>query len=297
MIDDTELERMAATLEASGQFRVLRRLMPRVWSDKQPGQETRIALFVDVETTGLDPANDEIIELALVPFTYCLDGSIVGVGEGLNQFRQPKKAIPEEIMALTGITPAMVQGQTIDANAVEKLLSQASLVVAHNAAFDRRFAERLVPAFTDMPWACSMTEIEWGKEGFEGIKLAYLANAHGYFYDRHRASHDCAAAIELLGCTLPRSGTLAMKQLLTHAREDSFRIWAENSPFEAKDALKARGYKWNGEHNGRPRSWYVDISAREREEELTFLSTQIYKRAVEPKVVRVTAYERYSDRI
>lgn len=297
MTDRPELEVMAATLEASGQYRVLRRLTPRSWRNEKPGIETRTALFVDVETTGLDAKTDEIIELAMVPFKYTLEGNIVGVGHGLDRLRQPNRPIPQEIIALTGITPAMVKGQSIDIEEVEQLLMEASLVIAHNAGFDRRFAERLVPAFANKPWACSMTEIDWNTEGFESTKLAYLANANGFFYERHRASHDCAAAVELLSRTLPRAGVPAMKQLLAHARVDSCRIWAENSPFDVKEALKARGYRWNGDDNGKPRSWYVDVPAHKREEELAFLRSQIYKRAVDLKVVTITAFERHSDRV
>ncbi len=88
-----------------------------------------------------------------------------------------------------------------------------------------------------------------------------------------------------------------MKQLLAHARVDSCRIWAENSPFDVKEALKARGYRWNGDDNGKPRSWYVDVPAHKREEELAFLRSQIYKRAVDLKVVTITAFERHSDRV
>ena len=55
-------EEMASALEASGDYRVLRRLQPRMFKpDFIPS--ARLALYVDVETTGLDPRQDEIIEL------------------------------------------------------------------------------------------------------------------------------------------------------------------------------------------------------------------------------------------
>ena len=36
--------------------------------------------------------------------------------------------------------------------------------------------------FATKPWACSMTQIDWSSEGFEGTKLAYLACAAGFFF-------------------------------------------------------------------------------------------------------------------
>lgn len=74
-----DLEAMAQALEASGDYRVLRRLAPRAGRHAAAGHVTRLGLFVDVETTGLDPARDEIIELAMVPFIYDLAGEVLDV--------------------------------------------------------------------------------------------------------------------------------------------------------------------------------------------------------------------------
>lgn len=291
-----ELESMARALNASGRYRVLRRLEPRPLIEQPDGSETRLGLFVDVETTGLDPANDEIIELAMVPFTYGLDGRIFGVGEAFQQFHEPAKPIPEAITALTGITDEMVAGKVLDPAAVAAFASEAALVVAHNAAFDRRFVERLSEVFVAKPWACSMSDIDWESEGFEGTKLAYLAMGAGFFYDRHRAVNDCLAAIEMLATRLPQSRVPAMASLLERARHPSWRIWAENSPFELKDTLKSRGYRWNGEENLNPRAWYIDVDDDKKDQELAYLHTKIYQRKIELPVRKITAYDRYSDR-
>ncbi len=96
--------------------------------------------------------------------------------------------------------------------------------------------------------------------GYERTKLAYLAGGAGFFYQRHRAAHDCLAAIDLLAQAHLRSGRTGLVQLLGRARAPSFRIWAENSPFDLKDVLKARAYRWNGEGTGTPRGWYIDVT-------------------------------------
>jgi len=202
----------------------------------------------------------------------------------------------EQGPCLTGIDDAMVAGQVIDPDAVAAFASSASLVVAHNAGFDRKFVERFSDVFTTKPWGCSMAEVPWQAEGAETVKLAYLAMERGFFYDRHRALNDCYAAIELLSQPLPRTGEVAFSKLLDSARGPLWRIWAENSPFDLKDRLKERGYRWNGDPGPSPRAWFIDVSDDQRDAEIGFLQAEIYGREIELLTRRITAYDRYSDR-
>jgi len=288
---------MVAALDASGDYRVLRRLAVRSVIGAYDGSETRLGLFVDVETTGLDASRDEIIELAMVPFTYSVDGRIFSIHEAFQKLREPTRLIPAAITVLTGITNEMVAGKVIDPAEVAAFADSADLVVAHNAAFDRRFAERFDNVFVHKPWACSMSQIEWQNEGYEGTKLAYLAMGAGFFYDRHRAANDCVAAIELLAAPLPKSGGTGMSRLLEAARRPAWRVWAVNSPFELKDELKARGYRWNGDGGPSSKAWYIDVGEDAKERELAYLRSQIYQRDIELTVQKISAYERFSDRI
>jgi DNA polymerase III epsilon subunit-like protein len=176
------------------------------------------ALVVDVEATGLDPICNEIIELAMVPFTYARDGRIFSIGEPFNGLREPREPIPPDITRITGITQAMVADKRIDPAEVSRFIHTADLIIAHNAAFDRRFLERFCPGFENKPWGCSMAQIDWKQGGFEGTRLGYLVAGAGLFYDRHRAINDCYAAIEMLATTLPRGGARALP-ICWNARE------------------------------------------------------------------------------
>ncbi|MGO7400153.1 MULTISPECIES: 3'-5' exonuclease [Rhizobium] len=294
--DQAALERMAEMLSASGNYRVQRRLSRRDHVNPPEGTPTRRALFVDVETTGLDATTDEIIEIAMVPFEYGVDGRIFGIGQAYQTFNEPTTPIPAAATRLTGITDEMVAGHKIDLQLVDEMVGGSSLIVAHNSNFDRRFAENLSRVFEEAAWACSMTQIDWAAEGHEGTKLVYLAASNGFFYDGHRAEHDCYAAIELLAQKLPVSGKLAMAAMLEKARKPSWRVWAENSPYDLKDQLKRRGYRWNGDANGRPRAWYIDVEDELHLDEINFLRKEIYLQEVELFVQKITAYNRFSNR-
>ena len=296
MADPANLADMAAALEASGKYRVLRKLEPRATIEPHDGSPTRRGIYLDLETTGTDPARDEIIEIAMAPFTYALDGRIFEIGEPFQALRQPSKPIPNDITRITGIDDAMVEGKSIDPAEVGAFAAGAAIIVAHNAGFDRRFAERFCETFSTKAWACSMSQVDWAGEGFEGTKLSYIAASCGFFYDRHRALSDCHAGIEVLARRMTSTGQPALASLLFTARKPSWRIWAENSPFDLKDALRARGYRWNPEGSGAPKAWFIDVDEAEMEAELSFLRREIYQRDIELLTRKITAYDRFSDR-
>ena len=291
------LEAMAAALEASGDYQVLRRLQPRTAiAAVPPGERIWRGLVLDVETTGL-AADDEIIELAMVPFTYGRDGTIFNVGEGFERLREPAKAIPPEISQLTGIDASMVAGCEIGPEEVANFVSAVDLVIAHKADFDRNVVERSFPIFRDKPWACSLTQVPWKEEGFAGVRLGQLLNSCGLFHVAHRAGDDCRAVIELLARPLPKSGVSAMSRLLDAARAESIRIWASNTPFEQKDKLKARGYKWIDNTPTQGKAWVIDVCESQLEDEMTYLRSEIYRRdSIQIPLARVTAYDRFTDR-
>jgi DNA polymerase III subunit epsilon len=54
----------------------------------------RLGLIVNVETTGLDPARDKIIEIAVLPFDFSSEGVLYGVHEGYAGFEVPVRRCP-----------------------------------------------------------------------------------------------------------------------------------------------------------------------------------------------------------
>jgi DNA polymerase-3 subunit epsilon len=293
---DLILAAMADRLTKSADYRVLRRLVHRETSTPIIGQSTKTAILLDVETTGLDQQMDEIIELGMVKFDYLPDGRIAGLRDVFSSFNEPSEPIPPDVIALTGITNEMVAGHRIDEAEVSSFAEGAVIVIAHNAGFDRKFAERYWPIFQRKAWGCSATEIEWRKHGFEGSRLGYLLNGAGFFHQAHRAVDDCRALLEILAFELPTAGAPALGVLLEHARKKTMRVWAEQSPFELKDALKRRGYRWSDGSDGRSKSWYVDVDESKLDEEIAFLKTEIYLYEAEPRLQVITAFDRFSVR-
>ena len=296
MPDDQDLAAMAQTLEASGEYRVLRRLAfrQRFSTATQP---TKVGILFDVETTGLDTASDEVVELGMVKFSYHPDGTVAAILDSFSSLNEPGRTIPEDAIKLHGITNEMAAGHKIDTEAVSAFAADAAIVIAHNAAFDRKFAERYWPTFANKPWACSVNQVDWRAHGFEGSRLGYLLNGLGLFHKPHRAVDDCHALLEILAHTLSGTERSALSLLLENARRKTVRIWAEHAPFDLKDELKKRGYRWSPGDEGRRKAWYVDVDEANRDTEIAYLRQSIYLQDVELFEQVLTAFDRFSVRI
>ena len=291
-----DAESLARRLEATGDFKILRRLVPRTPTPAPSGYTGKIGVIVDFETTGLDPAKEEVIEAGLVKFRFSETDEITGVSDVFQSYNEPSIPIPALVTNLTGITNEMVAGHRIDIATLEAFVADADIIIAHNASFDRKFAERLSPTFENMHWACTQTEIDWRKHGFGGAKLGYLLADIGYFHNAHRAIDDCHALVEILARPLPATARTMFAELIDCARRTTVRVWAQGSPFDLKGALKARGYRWNDGTDGRPKSWFIDVDENMRNAELTYLKKEIYQREVDIECRSLTALDRFSVR-
>lgn len=300
MANQIQSDAMAAQLAEHPDYRVLRRLdTAREWPALS-GPTVKRAAVIDTETTGTDPATDKVIELAVVVFEYCRStgavGRVLGRYDGLED---PGAPIPPESTVIHGITDAMVAGQRLDEAAIARLLDGVAIVIAHNAGFDRKFLEPRLPLFVSLPWACSWQEVPWSEAGIESSKLEYLAYRNGFFYDGHRAEVDCLALLEVLRRPFVRTGAdardeTALKVLLDSARETSFRLWANNSPFESKDVLRKRGYWWDAP----ARCWSRELWSRDEvQAELAWLKDAVYGgKSVALDLDEFDARTRYSTR-
>ena len=291
-----ELERMRQALEASGHYRVLRQYQRRASYNEGTAQAPaalRRGVYLDVETTGLEQS-DKIIELALVTFEFDDAGHIYRVLDELDEFEDPGQAISREITDLTGITNDQVKGKRIPEDAVAALVEPADLIIAHNASFDRPFVEARLPVFEKKRWACSVTDVDWRRHGFSGRNLEYLAMKRGFVFEGHRAINDCLAGVELLTMPLPsQGGPPTLAGLLTNSARSSMRLWAEGSPFDSKDRLKAKAYRWNAA----AKTWWRDVAAEEFEDELEWLAGAVYRIRPPLPYFEIDAVRRYSARI
>lgn len=292
--DDAAAAAAATLLDRHPDYRVLRRLALHDDFDSGATGPTASAVILDTETTGTRQDEDRLLEVGIVRFEYTLDGGrVTRISDVYSGLEDPGMPIPPESTEIHGITDAMVAGQRLDEQRIAAIVEGATLVIAHNAAFDRPFMERRMPLFASLPWGCSLEQVPWAAEGYRGAKLEYLGWMSGFFYEAHRSEVDCRALLEVLARPLPKSGMTGLCQLLTAASEPALRLWATGSPFETKDVLRLRGYRWDADR----RCWSRVVAKAVAREESEWLKASVYAgRAAQIDVEVLDSRVRFSGR-
>jgi len=297
-----ETEIAISALHSTGDYLVLRRLNlendPRFTNKSVPGSE--IAICIDTETTGMDYAADKIIEIGIVVFEYDpRNANIIRICDRYSGFEDPRRPLPDEIKEITGITDDMVAGKVFDDDQIAGLAQRASLVIAHNAAFDRKFVEARFPVFVDMPWACTVSQLNWQAERVSSRTLEYLLyKCGGYFINAHRALDDAEGLLGLLLAHFPASNQPIFSALLRNAAETTSKICAVGAPYDRKDDLKQRGYRWNDGSRGGCKGWWICVPQDAEKDELRYLAAEIYPggNTNSVEISRIDAFARFSVR-
>lgn len=146
-------------------------------------------VFVDLETTGANFANDRIIEIGVVQI------AADGVREW-SSLVNPGKPVPPFITGLTGIDTAMVASaprfEQLAAPLLEKL--KGCLFVAHNARFDYGFLKHEFKRLGIDFRATSLCTVKLSRKLFPGHHRHSLDTLVGRYdivvADRHRALAD-----------------------------------------------------------------------------------------------------------
>ncbi len=154
--------------------------------------EFRKASFtvLDVETTGLSPKTNKVIEIGLVKVE---EGKIT---ETFSSFINPQSYLPKEITKLTGIT----EDDLYDAPLFTDLIFQFnqfignSIIVAHNSQFDTSFLkaeyQRSEENFLDNPVLCTL---RLARQLFPSLPSKSLKDVVKFLKIKHKNLHRALA--------------------------------------------------------------------------------------------------------
>lgn len=260
------------------------------WAKTVEGnQPLRRITVLDTETTGLDWRRHQIIEIAVARVLVDAAGRVVGIERTGSSVNDPGHPLSPEIVELTGLSNEMVAGKSINREQLAAFLAESEAAVAFNAAFDRPFLDALLPDLPPMKWGCAMADVPWRRLGFEPGPQGYLLMQAGKFAPRaHRAMDDVLALIELLDHVCGDRETV-MAKVLAAIDGKAWRIEATSAPYQKRDLLWERRYRFRKEMRGGG-VWHKQVRPGELEAELAWYRETIGK---EPSLVELLATERY----
>ncbi len=245
-----EHEDAARRLESNPDYRVLRSV-PQPYSNAPKGAppDARCLALIDLETTGLDPDSDRIMELAIMLVWVDENGEVLNHIAPQAWQEDPEVEIDPRITWITGLANHHLSGKSIPDEKVLALLGRADLLVAHHACFEVSWLERRYPELAGAAWCCSMKDIDWLRAGLDGRAQQWLLAQEGWHSNAHRAGDDVWSLFWLLkqrragwGRDPERSH---LERLLEGADRTTILVQATRAPIAKKDVLKARQYRWN----------------------------------------------------
>lgn len=179
---------------------------------------------MDLETTGLDPRRDAIVEVAAVPF---LDGRS---GHAYTTHVNPGRPIPPESVRVHGITDSMVAGSPMIGDVLPRLdaVCRGQVLVGHGVGFDLAVLERDRRAHGYPRMANAALDTKGLSAALHpdgaAADLEELATRLGIgILGRHTSEGDARAAGEILLALIP-------ELLVRGIRRVDEAVWFQKSP-------------------------------------------------------------------
>jgi len=187
----------------------------------------QLTVFLDTETTGLNPPRDKIVELAIV------DQSDTVL---INTLINPVRSIPEQVIGIHGIQDDMVKNAPFldeKLDEIGNIFRSVARIVIYNAQFDIRFFPKDIWNHADI--VCCMQEfifIYEELEGFFSSKRFPLSKAFQVVTGNkieslgkaHRALTDCRA------CRVVWDWCMSKRSIIDNPgwKKNGYRVYCHN---------------------------------------------------------------------
>ena len=187
-------------------------------------------VVIDTETTGLSFNHDELIQIAAARMEKGkIDGWYV-------TFVNPGKEIPEDIVHLTGITDEDVASAPSPDEALAGLVDFAgdSIMVAHNAAFDKTFVTAHPAGYPllENTWVDSLDLSRIALPRLKSHRLIDLVHTFDAPVSTHRADADVAATCVIYRILLAAVASMPLSLVDAIACMYDKETWATGLVFE-----------------------------------------------------------------
>ncbi len=211
-----------------------------------------LLLGLDLETTGLNPDADDIIEIAAVIWDTHRQSPI----KIYNELVQTQQILSPEITRLTGIEQSDLNNWGVSPQEIlfnlESLSKKCSYIVAHNAKeFDQKFILRYLKENPEvqitLPWIDTLTDLPYPND-MKTRKLMHLGAEHGFLNPfPHRSLFDVLTMFKILS-------HYPIEQVIELLESPLVRAVAQVS-FDEREKAKTLGFKWDPQR----KEWFKSL--------------------------------------
>ena len=200
-----------------------------------------IVLGVDLETTGLNPATDRIIEIGAVVWDVNQKKPL----KLMSELIQSEVPVSDEITRITGITNEDLESHAITLQEGMKrlveLMKSCSYFVGHNGReFDRLFLEKAAGECgveVNLPWIDTIQDIPY-PDTIGTRKLTHLCAEHGFLNPfSHRAVFDVLSMMEVFS-------RYDFSEIEKYQQSPEMKLIAKVS-YDDRDKAKRAGFRWD----------------------------------------------------
>lgn len=215
-----------------------------------------IFLILDLETTGADPEQHQVIELGAILYSVKHRCTLQQLSMLFPVSENPQQAV-NHISAAASQVISEGDSEPAVAIALFKLwLERADYVVAHYANFDKQWFGKAPFPTIDKPWLCTYDDFLWPRNT-KSTNLVATALNHGIgVSSAHRALTDC----QLIAALFDR--VAGFEKILETAIERTQEAWyyvVAKVDYKDKDLAKERGFWWDGEK----KEWHKTLREHE----------------------------------
>lgn len=234
-----------------------------------------IIVAVDVETTGLNSDEDQIVEMGAVLYDIDAQRVLASFDKvySVETWSDEAEACHKIPKNLADLMPSIVESPDPWSIISGDL---ATYIVAHNAKHDYNFVTKIWPSFKNKPWLCTIQDLLHhevvGKTN--SMRLGHLCVDYGIQMGSwHQALADAEACAKLaayhdLDQAYQRKITPKFRLITYGDYIDGIRDVMGNAPSVLADH---RRYKWNQEEA--PRAWMKDgLTIEEVEADAVYLN-------------------------
>lgn len=157
-------------------------------------------IIIDTETTGLDPSNGQVVEVAAILYNVPSRSIIAQMSTLL--YAEDNKASDINKISVEALKSVNAVMQQTNILALKVMMNQADAVIAHNAQFDHKWLltiPDLQEVTQNKKWICTKDDVSWNLRKGAALNLvAICVELNIPIINAHRALSDCSMLLQAI---------------------------------------------------------------------------------------------------